>query len=614
MPRWTLGVIEERFSQLDEDEEKIRQYFGAEPAPERAPPAGGQKPAKRHRFVNAGTVTSRSGLLPAPPPAAEEATQAVAARCRRASDAATFGWDEDSRKQHGGRRVVASLVTEGERVRRLVAEDVTRRGAVLRKGMSRPLRVGGTRGGLSDAGGSEDGEDGEDAVPPGREGGWDLAATSEMLFGTAEQGELFRCPPGMTVSAKGSGVLSAAAARRAQAMQKAPGTAGPGPRGSTAAPAAAPDAGRLSTARRATVDDPERNGGSAKATPRQESERQWWAAEWADGAVASGGAQPPRQLPQTQRSGPPPSARTRGAAHASERFANARPRSGRAQLLLEARRRRERLIGRRPASAAAAPIRAASPATSGPASPTGPKQPRPASAFGLPPLADGSMPKMPGGKRQPRRVGRPRGPDPRTIAMRAVPREAELDDAINKREYYYLHVRIMHSNTKLQRWRFDVKVTDVTFPECPLSQTFECLRLNPTMHVVFREPNDCILSPVDDLPWVRRPVDLYRHTLRVEVTGVSPQKSKVVDTLVYYGDHLPIPGSYDDGDGDSQDDGDGWPQSANPGSPPADNEAEAAPHTPHQAPMVWESASSIRPAAGGRLGLRGRVSPTPAAP
>eukprot|EP01065_Artemidia_motanka_P027883 TRINITY_DN33080_c0_g1_i1.p1 TRINITY_DN33080_c0_g1~~TRINITY_DN33080_c0_g1_i1.p1 ORF type:complete len:570 (+),score=107.15 TRINITY_DN33080_c0_g1_i1:54-1712(+) len=551
MARWTLESIERRFEQLDFDETQIKRFFASDPD---APRAQERNPfcrrGGRHRFAGAGSVTMHP-LRSQPPPAEEMA----AVRRRRSSDppSPALGWGDDGRKQQGARRTVATLVTEGDRVRRLVAEDVARRGAHLRKGLARPVH--------REQGCGPEGS-GDDDVPPGREGGWDHTETAE-LFGVADQGQLFR-PLSATPPVRFTPSSQPQSAPRGSAGARRP-----------SRPRTMPESLQPDIVLPGAVEPPAAEHRADTSSP------------------PSCFSTPKLRKPKANE--PPKSACSHGAEKAVERFANARPVSGQKALMKDVARRKARA---RPRSAA----------------PHGsPKQetaPRPTSALGEAPPA--SLPaSLAGGKRVPRRVQRPRGVDSRTVPMRAAGRAAELEDAVNRKEYYYLHVRIMHSNETLARWRFDVTVTDVTFPECPLVQTFENLRLNPSMHVVFREPNDCILSPVDDLQWVRKPSDLYKHTLRVEVTGVTPNKTKVVDTLVYYGDNLPIPppahgqeevesrGSfqqeYSDDDGQTADE------------VTDEDEGDAHPLRP----TMWESAGQIRAPGTCRLGLRGRASPIP---
>ena len=111
---------------------------------------------------------------------------------------------------------------------------------------------------------------------------------------------------------------------------------------------------------------------------------------------------------------------------------------------------------------------------------------------------------------------------------------------VNRREYYFVHIRVLHANPAVREWRFDVTVTDVTAgPQQPRpSAKFRNLRINSASYVVFSEPSSCVFSPCDMLSWVHEPADLYRHTLRVEVCGVQPP-TKIVDTLVYFGEDRP---------------------------------------------------------------------------
>ena len=109
---------------------------------------------------------------------------------------------------------------------------------------------------------------------------------------------------------------------------------------------------------------------------------------------------------------------------------------------------------------------------------------------------------------------------------------------VHQKPYYHLHIKVLHSNPAICEWKFDVTVTDVTFPDCSASTTFKGLRVNSHHYIVFQEPEVCVFSPVDLLDWVGEPADLYKHTLRIEVVGVKPF-TKVVDTLVYYGEDKP---------------------------------------------------------------------------
>ena len=111
--------------------------------------------------------------------------------------------------------------------------------------------------------------------------------------------------------------------------------------------------------------------------------------------------------------------------------------------------------------------------------------------------------------------------------------------AARTREFYFLHVRIVHTFAKLTDWEFCVVVTDVTNPDRLLRHTFKHLRVNPQMYLLFHPPSNVILSPVDDIPWVAAPESLFMHTLRLEVFATHPSHTKVVDTMVFFGDVLP---------------------------------------------------------------------------
>eukprot|EP01062_Namystynia_karyoxenos_P015412 TRINITY_DN15586_c0_g1_i2.p1 TRINITY_DN15586_c0_g1~~TRINITY_DN15586_c0_g1_i2.p1 ORF type:complete len:666 (+),score=99.32 TRINITY_DN15586_c0_g1_i2:63-2060(+) len=176
-------------------------------------------------------------------------------------------------------------------------------------------------------------------------------------------------------------------------------------------------------------------------------------------------------------------------------------------------------LGRRPQSAVLPPP-LASPSKAGKPPNTPPRGP---TRWAPRPAASGVQPPLPPRPNQP-----PPAPAPGAAAA--------LPPAAYTREYYFLHVRIVHSIEAIHQWVFDVRVSDATDPSSARSCTFPGLRVSPTLHVVFAEPNECVLSPVDELPWVNRPEDLWGRSLRVEVIGVRPYRTTVVDTTVHYGD------------------------------------------------------------------------------
>jgi hypothetical protein len=126
-----------------------------------------------------------------------------------------------------------------------------------------------------------------------------------------------------------------------------------------------------------------------------------------------------------------------------------------------------------------------------------------------------------------------------TAGARAVLNHFNADDAIFTKEFYFLHVKLVHTQARLTGWEFSVTITDVTDPERLLRHTFKHLRVNDSMHIVFKPPGQIFLSPVDDIPWVSAPEALFMHTLRIEVYSTHPSRSKVVDSMVFFGDVVP---------------------------------------------------------------------------
>lgn len=113
------------------------------------------------------------------------------------------------------------------------------------------------------------------------------------------------------------------------------------------------------------------------------------------------------------------------------------------------------------------------------------------------------------------------------------------DNAIYSKEFYFLNVRIVNTPARLTEWQFSVVVTDVTNPARLLRHSFKNLNVNANMCIVFHPPSNVILSPADDIPWVGAPQSLFMHTLRIEVFSTFPFHSKIVDSMVFFGDVLP---------------------------------------------------------------------------
>lgn len=104
-------------------------------------------------------------------------------------------------------------------------------------------------------------------------------------------------------------------------------------------------------------------------------------------------------------------------------------------------------------------------------------------------------------------------------------------------EFYYLNVKIVHQKN-LATWRFKVVLTDITSPNHKVL-TFRNVQVNADNYVIFHPPDGITLSPAEDFPWVSAPAELFGHALRIEVYGILPTRTRVVDSVVFFGDGLP---------------------------------------------------------------------------
>lgn len=60
---------------------------------------------------------------------------------------------------------------------------------------------------------------------------------------------------------------------------------------------------------------------------------------------------------------------------------------------------------------------------------------------------------------------------------------------------------------------------------------------------MLREPHDGFCGMLDDFPFVDDPLDLCGHTLRIEVYGVHPITTRVVDSTITYAPPRPPAGT-----------------------------------------------------------------------
>eukprot|EP00698_Gefionella_okellyi_P024325 TRINITY_DN8548_c0_g1_i1.p1 TRINITY_DN8548_c0_g1~~TRINITY_DN8548_c0_g1_i1.p1 ORF type:complete len:594 (-),score=111.97 TRINITY_DN8548_c0_g1_i1:61-1842(-) len=107
------------------------------------------------------------------------------------------------------------------------------------------------------------------------------------------------------------------------------------------------------------------------------------------------------------------------------------------------------------------------------------------------------------------------------------------EDNPMSKEFYLLKVHVAHKQADVRSWMFDVYITDITDPRQP-AMMFKQVRVDRESNIIFHPPTNTTLSPVDDFPFVDKPDDLLDHQLRVEVYGIYPVKTCVVDSVVHY--------------------------------------------------------------------------------
>ncbi|ETV76098.1 hypothetical protein, variant 1 [Aphanomyces astaci] len=125
--------------------------------------------------------------------------------------------------------------------------------------------------------------------------------------------------------------------------------------------------------------------------------------------------------------------------------------------------------------------------------------------------------------------------------------------------YYYLEIRLEHA-TSLAGWTFRVIVTDTTHPSQPAA-LFNRMQCNASNCIVFdkdppipstwpssskkkhvkttaTEPilRSTIFDPTRYFDHVSQPIDLYGHSLRIQVVSEGPVQKTIVDTMVHFTD------------------------------------------------------------------------------
>lgn len=131
-----------------------------------------------------------------------------------------------------------------------------------------------------------------------------------------------------------------------------------------------------------------------------------------------------------------------------------------------------------------------------------------------------------------------RSPSPKRGSPSKPANGSPIADFMTK-EFYDLHIRLQHSTGRLTDWEFEVVVTDVTYAERRLRHTFRNVRVNKNMYIVFHPPDGIVLSMLQDIPWVSGFEQVFHHKFRIEVFATFPNRSQVIDSLVYFGETVP---------------------------------------------------------------------------
>eukprot|EP00873_Tetraselmis_striata_P027940 jgi/Tetstr1/448204/TSEL_035493.t2 len=112
-------------------------------------------------------------------------------------------------------------------------------------------------------------------------------------------------------------------------------------------------------------------------------------------------------------------------------------------------------------------------------------------------------------------------------------------DAHLTREFYQLQVAVdAGSIGDISTWLFDVTLSEVGGAGRSVTAGRN-MHVDRSNNVVFypdsHRADPTVLSPLDLLPWVTAPEQLFRQSLHIEVWSSAPQRMKVVDTKVWFG-------------------------------------------------------------------------------
>ncbi|KAF0690397.1 Aste57867_18232 [Aphanomyces stellatus] len=115
---------------------------------------------------------------------------------------------------------------------------------------------------------------------------------------------------------------------------------------------------------------------------------------------------------------------------------------------------------------------------------------------------------------------------------------AAIEHGSSDPAYYYLEIRLEHSSS-LKGWRFRVLVTDTTAPAQPML-VFNGMECDATNCILFGETSETlrptIFDPMRYFAHVEKPLDMYGHSLHIQVISEWPVQKTIVDTFIHFVD------------------------------------------------------------------------------
>ncbi|DAZ93066.1 TPA: hypothetical protein N0F65_008860, partial [Lagenidium giganteum] len=117
------------------------------------------------------------------------------------------------------------------------------------------------------------------------------------------------------------------------------------------------------------------------------------------------------------------------------------------------------------------------------------------------------------------------------------PEDDAGDSRMDDHTFYYLEVRLDHP-TPLTKWRFQASFTDLTEPSQP-SVVVNNLEVDRENCLLFQEHGDNnarsrFFDPLQHFTHVKRPRDLYGHSMRIYVCSTRPVQRLVINTVVQF--------------------------------------------------------------------------------